>query len=379
MFTATSPVERVVATRIQLPMKAPRPDVEGEASVKDAVLLTLETSSSLAHGEASPPPGSTALVDECWAELTDLIAPRLLGLSVERTERIAEAAASWGAGPIATAGAETALWDLLGQEHHATVAQLLGADDAQIGLGAEAGLVIGSYPSVVELLQAVEAHLVEGYRRVKLRIAPGYDLELARALRSHFPDVELMVDGGGAFTAVDADLFRAMDELDLVMIEQPYAAGDLDAMAELQASLITPIGLCESVHAPGATAEAIRRGACKIVCLKLQRCGGLAAARTLHDLCFQHGVGCWVGGTAELGLGQAFNVHLATLPNCKYASDLEPSARWFVDDVVAPPFEMSTPGWFSVPSRPGVGVQLDLSRLHRYQVDRREFTRTTTA
>jgi O-succinylbenzoate synthase len=379
VFTATSPIERVVVARLQVPMKSARPDAPSDSTVKDAVVVTLETSSGLAHGEASPPPGSGPLVEDCWTELIDRIAPRLLGLSVDCTERIAEAAEGWGAGPIATAGAETALWDLLGQEHHATVAQLLGADDAQIGLGAEAGLVIGTYPSVVELLQAVESHLVEGYRRVKLRIAPGYDLELVRSLRSHFPDVELMVDGGGAFTAADADLFRAMDELDLVMIEQPYAPGDLDAMAELQAALITPIGLCESVDTPEATAEAIRRGACKIVCLKLQRSGGLAAARTLHDLCFQHGVGCWVGGTAELGLGQAFNVHLATLPNCKYASDLEPSARWFVDDVVAPSFEMSTPGWFAVSSRPGVGVQLDLARLHRYQVNRREFTRTTTA
>ena len=113
--------------------------------------------------------------------------------------------------------------------------------------------------------------------------------------------------------------------------------------------------------------------------LKLQRTGGLSAARAIHDLCFQHGVACWVGSMPELGLGQAYGVHLGTLANCKYASDLEPGARWFVDDIVVPPFEMTSPGQFAVPARPGVGVQVDAQKVHRYQVERREFHRTTTA
>lgn len=379
MFTATSPVERVVVTHIQVPMKSSWPEATGEAAVKDAILVTLETSSGVAHGEASPAPGSGSLVDDCWAELVGLVAPKLLGASVDCTERIAEAAAGWGAGPIATAGAETALWDLLGQEHRATVAQLLGAEETQIGLGVESGLALGMYPSVVELLRAVEAHLVEGYRRVKIRIAPGRDLEFARAVRGHFPDVELMVDGGGEYGEADADLFRALDELDLLMIEQPYAPRAFDELARLQASLTTPICLDESADTLEQTAEAIRRSACKIVNLKLQRTGGLGAARAIHDLCFQHGVACWVGSMPEFGLGQAYGVHLGTLANCKYASDLEPSARWFVDDIVAPTFEMSTPGQFTVPARPGVGVQVDSQKVRRYQVKRQEFTRTTTA
>ena len=197
MFTATSPVERVVVTRIRIPMKSSWPVATGEAAVRDAILVTLETSSGVAHGEASPAPGSGALVDDCWAELTGLIAPKLLGASVDCTERIAQAAAGWGAGPIATAGAETALWDLLGQEHRATVAQLLGAVETQIAMGVESGLAVGLHPSVVELLRSIEAHL--------------------------------------------ADLFRELDEMDLLMIEQPDAPRDFDALAELQATLLTPI------------------------------------------------------------------------------------------------------------------------------------------
>ncbi len=380
MWTATSPVERVIVTRVRIPMKWSWPVATGEAGVmKDSILVTLETSSGIAHGEASPLPGAAARADLCWTELTERIAPALLGASVDSTERIGRVAADWRADPIATAGAETALWDLLGQERRATVAQLLGAMEAQIGMGVESGLMVGLYPSVVELLQAVEAHMVEGYRRVKLRIAPGRDLEFARALREHFPDVELMVDCGGAYSAADAELFRALDDLDLVMIEQPYARDDFDGLAALQTESATPICLDESADTLEQTAEAIGRGVCKIVNLKLQRAGGLAAARAIHDLCFQNGVACWVGAMPELGLGQSYGVHLGTLANCKYASDVQPSARWFSDDVVVPAFEMSSPGFFGVPERPGVGVQVDLQKVHRYQVERREFTRTTTA
>lgn len=379
MFTSTSPIERVVLTRVQIPLKSSWPEATVEAGVKEAVLVTLETAAALAHGESSPAPSQSRMVDACWDELTAVVAPKLLGVSVDCTERIGEVAGSWGASPIATAGAETALWDLLGQEHRVTVAQLLGADETQIGLGVESGLALGLYPSVVDLLGAIESHLAEGYRRVKLRIAPGRDLEFVKAARQHFEDVELMVDAGAQYTSADADLFRELDEMDLLMIEQPFAAGDLVAMADLQKALSTPICLDESADTAERTAEAIRLGSCRIVNLKVQRTGGLSPARALHDLCFQHGVACWVGSTAEFGLGQTFNVHLGTLANCKYPTDLQPSARWFVDDFAVPAFEMSSPGVFTVPDRPGVGVQIDPQKVRRYQIDRREFTRKTTA
>lgn len=379
MFTPTSPIERVIVTRIQIPMKTAWPEADAGGGVKDAILVSLETAAGLAHGEASPLPGDEAAVESCWAELTESVAPRLLGTSVDCTERIGESAASWGVGRYASAGAETALWDLLGQEHRVTVAQLLGADEAQIGLGVESGLVLGLYPSVVELLQAVEAHLVEGYRRVKLRIAPGRDLEFARAVRRHFEDVELMIDGGGAYTSADVSLFRELDDLDLLMIEQPFAAGDVDGLAELQSTLATPICLDETAETHAQTEEAIRRGACRIVNLKIQRLGGLGATRAIHDLCFRQGVACWVGSTPEFGLGQSYGVHLGTLGNCRYPADLQPSARWFVDDYVVPPFEMDSPGVFKVPDRPGVGVQVDPLKVRRYQVRQQEFTSKTSA
>jgi O-succinylbenzoate synthase len=129
---------------------------------------------------------------------------------------------------------------------------------------------------------------------------------------------------------------------------------------------------------PARTAEAIRRGACRIVNIKIQRVGGFGPALALHDLCYEHGVACWVGSMPELGIGQAQGIHLAALANCKYPTDIEPSARWFVDDYVVPLIELSSPGLLSVPTRPGLGYQVDQAKVRRYQVRQREFTPGTS-
>jgi O-succinylbenzoate synthase len=236
---------------------------------------------------------------------------------------------------------------------------------------------VGLYPSIVELLESIETHLAEGYRRVKIKIAPGRDVEHVRAVRQHFGDIELMVDANGAYTRDDLDVFRALDDDDLLMFEQPMARDDLDGLAALQAAVSTPVCIDESAESPEQTAEAIRRGACKIVNIKLQRVGGFGPALAIHDLCYEHGVACWVGSMPELGVGQAQGIHLAALANCRYPTDIEPSARWFVDDYVVPLIELSAPGLLSVPTRPGLGYQVDPAKVRRYQVQHREFTART--
>jgi O-succinylbenzoate synthase len=227
-------------------------------------------------------------------------------------------------------------------------------------------------------LKAIENHLGEGYRRVKIKIAPGQDIELVRAVRQHFGDIELMVDANGAYTIDDIDVFRTMDEYDLLMFEQPLAADDLDGLAALQAAVTTPVCLDETAETPERAAEAIRRGACRIVNIKIQRVGGLGPALALHDLCYENGVACWVGTMPELGVGQAQGIHLAALANCKYPTDIEPSARWFVDDYVTPLIELATPGILHVPTRPGLGYHVDPAKVRRYQVQHREFTARTS-
>lgn len=380
-MTATSPIDRVVLSHLQVPLKEPFRISGGEVAIKDAILVTVETASAIGHGESSPMAASFGYSPDtpegCWNDLRTSIAPGLIGRTIDSPTTIAELASAWKGSRFAAAGAETALWDLLGQAHHSTVAQLLGAIDEQISLGVQSGLAVGLYPSIVTLLKTVEPHLAEGYRRLKIKIRPGNDIDLVRAVRQHFGEIPLMVDANGAYTINDLDVFRALDEFDLLMFEQPMKADDLDGLAALQKAVSTPVCLDESAVTYDQTAQAIRRGACRIVNLKIQRVGGLGPARAIHDLCHQHGIACWVGSMPELGIGQAFGIHLATLANCKYPTDIEPSARWFVDDYVVPALELSSPGLFSVPNRPGLGFEIDAAKVRRYLVRQEEFTSRT--
>ncbi len=380
-MTITDPIERVVLTHLQIPLKEPFRISGGEVAIKDAILVSIETSSAAGLGESSPMdasfgyPGDTP--ESCWDALTNAIAPDLLGRSVGSIEDIASVGSSWKSGKFAAAGPETALWDLLGQARHATIAELLGAPDLRIDLGIESGLAVGLYPSIVELIKTIEAHLVAGYRRVKIKIRPGEDLELVRAVRQHFGDVELMVDANAAYTSADIDLFRELDQYDLLMFEQPMASDDLDGLSALQAAVTTPVCLDETAESLERTALAIGRGACRIVNLKIQRVGGLGPALAIHNLCHQHEVACWVGSMPELGIGQAHGLHLATLANCKYPSDIEPSTRWFVNDYTIPMIDFSTPGIIGVPTRPGLGVLVNPAKVRRYQVRQQEFASKT--
>ncbi len=327
----TGAVEHVTLTHLQVPFKEPLRVSGGEVAIKDAILVTIETSRGIGLGESSPM--AAGLIDPsdtlegCWDDLADRIAPGLIGRAFGTVEDIAELAGAWaGCSRFAIAGAETACWDLLGQARHATIAEILGASVEQMDRGVESGLAVGLYPTIVELLKAIEAHLDEGYRRVKIRIRPGQDVELVRAVRQHFgEELPLMVDANGAYTAADLDVFRELDGFDLLMFEQPMAADDLDGLVALQKAVATPVCLDETVGRLDKVAEAIRLGACRIVNLKLQRVGGFGPALALHDLCHRHGVACWVGTMPELGVGQAQGIHLAALANCKYPPTSSPA------------------------------------------------------
>jgi O-succinylbenzoate synthase len=345
----------------------------------------LETSDGVGLGESSPMAAgfgdSSDTPEGCWNDLVERIAPSLLGRRFAEVEEIAEWASTWrtGASRFAVAGAETACWDLLGQSRHETLAEMLGVLGSPLDLRIESGLAVGLYPTIVELLKTIDTHLDEGYRRVKIRIQPGRDVELVRAVRQHFGDIPLMVDASTSYTAADLDVFRELDAFDLLMFEQPMKVDDLDGLAALQKAVATPVCLDETADTLDRTAEAIRRGAGRIVNIKLQRVGGFGPALAMHDLCQERGIACWVGTMPELGVGQAQGLHLAALSNCKYPTDIQPSVRWFVDDYVVPLIEFSSPGVFMLPTRPGLGYQVDPAKLRRYQVRHREFTAKTVA
>jgi O-succinylbenzoate synthase len=376
----TQTIERISLTHLQIPLKEPFRISGGETTIKDGILVALGTTDGLVGlGESSPmAPGfgySADTPEGCWEDLTTRLVPSLLGRSFRSIEEIGGWAEGVqpGCSRFALAGVETACWDLLGQERHESLAEMLGDAGEPVNMYVESGLAVGLYPTVVDLLRTIEHHIEEGYRRIKIKIAPGRDVELARAVRQHFGDIPLMVDANSAYSVADLDVFRELDELDLLMFEQPFARDDIDGLAQLQSQVTTPVCIDESAETLEMTAEAIRRGACRIVNIKLQRVGGFGPALAIHHHCREHGVACWVGTMPELGVGQAQGIHLAALANCKYPTDIEPSARWFVDDYVVPLIELSGPGLLSVPTRPGLGYQIDAAKVKRYQVKQREF------
>jgi O-succinylbenzoate synthase len=360
-------------THLQVALKAPQAIGDGSrTSLRDSILVALETRDGrVGVGECAPPPDvgdPAAAIAGCWDDLAGRLLPGLLGRAVESIDDIQSAIRlddGRACHPSAVAGAETACWDLVGQAHKIGLAALLGASEARIAMGVEPSVRLGVLPTVVDLLRAIEPHRSEGVRAFVVSITPGSDLEFVSAARDHCAECLIAVDAGGHFGRSDAVLFRELDALDPLWIERPYAPDDVDGLVALQKELITPICL-DATHA-----EAIRRGACRMARLEIQRAGGLGPALRLHDFCRDHNVGCRVETTPELGVGLAQAIALASLPNCKDPSGLAPAARWFLDDIVKPPIELDDDdlaGRFRVSLRPGLGHVVDWSRVQPHQV-----------
>lgn len=217
------------------------------------------------------------------------------------------------------------------------------------------GVSVGIEETTDALLEVVGRHVEEGYRRIKLKIEPGLDLEPVRAVREAFPDTPLSVDANAAYGPEDAGHLAQLDAFELDYLEQPLAKDRLLAHAELQRGIRTPVCLDETLTSPAAMEEAIALGACRVVNLKVGRVGGVEAARRIHDLAVEHAVGMWCGGMLETGVGRAVNVALASMPGFTMPGDTSPSARYFERDLTEP-FEMDADGTMAVPGGPGIGV-----------------------
>jgi len=252
---------------------------------------------------------------------------------------------------MARTALEVALLDLHLRREGVSLREHLGGVRDRI----ECGVSVGIEERTDELLEMVARHVDEGYRRIKLKIEPGADLEPTRAVREAFPDTPLSVDANAAYRPEDADHLAELDALDLDYLEQPLARDRLLAHADLQRSMRTPVCLDETLTSPAVTEEAVRLGACRVVNLKVGRVGGVAAARRIHDLVVEHGVGMWCGGMLETGVGRAVNVALASMPGFTMPGDTSPSSRYFERDITEP-FVMDADGTMAVPDGPGIGV-----------------------
>ncbi|MGW6690858.1 o-succinylbenzoate synthase [Streptomyces sp. NPDC054961] len=339
--------------RIAMPLKAPFRTSFGEETARDVLLLRVETPDGEGWGECvamSEPRYNSEYVDGAAAAIRRFLVPALP--RHVRANTVATALEPFKGHQMAKAALESAILDAELRASGQSLASCLGATRDRV----PSGVSVGIMDSVPELLDAVEGFIAEGYLRIKLKIAPGWDVEPVRAVRERFGDALLLqVDANAAYTLADARHLERLDEFGLLLVEQPLADDDLVQHAELSRRLATPVCLDESVDSAAQAAAAISLGSCSIVNIKPGRVGGYLEARRIHDLCRAHGVAVWCGGMLETGIGRAANVALAALPGFTLPGDTSASSRYYAHDIT-PPFKLSD-GHLDVPDGPGIGVE----------------------
>lgn len=294
--------------------------------------------------------------DAVWLLLKNYIVPRVLGNPLDSAADVFPLLKHIRGHYMARGGAEAAIWDLEARQNGAPLYR-------QIGGGARreipCGVSIGVQDSIDQLLEKIETELNAGYQRIKMKIKPGWDVDVVAAVRKRFPGIQLMADANSAYTLADIDHLRRLDEFDLMMIEQPLSHDDIIDHATLQAQLSTPICLDECIRTVRHAQQAIELRACRIINIKLGRVGGFSQAKRVHDVALAAQIPVWCGGMLEAGIGRAHNIALSTLPNFVLPGDVSASKRYWKRDIIVPPVEVSATGTISVRDEPGFGYAID--------------------
>lgn len=303
---------------------------------------------------------SAETIDTAWLAIREWLAPRLLGKTVGSPEAVHDILERHVCGHnMAKAALEMGMWALAARKQDAPLSRLLGRTRDRI----PTGISIGIQKDPDALVERATRAVGDGYRKIKVKIQPGADLAYVGAVRRALPDVDLMADANSAYSLDDAEHLARLDEFGLIMIEQPLHRDDLVRHAELQRLLRTRICLDESITDVARCEDMIALGSGRIVNIKPGRVGGYAVSRRIHDLCAASGIPVWCGGMLESGVGRAYNVALASLPNFSLPGDLSPSARYWARDVVTPEWTMDAHGLVSVPDGAGIGVQVDIAMV----------------
>jgi O-succinylbenzoate synthase len=355
-------IERIELRLLRLPLVHFFETSFGRADDKVFILARLLGDGLEAWGEcvADQTPYYSAETNEtAWHIITGFLGPALLGLDIAHPREVFPAFRAVRGHNMAKAALEMAVWDLHARREALPLARVLGGVRARI----TSGVSVGIQESFDHLAAKIRGELDAGYRRVKIKIKPGWDVAVVRMVRERFGDIPLMVDANGAYTLSDADHLAALDAFGLMMIEQPLDYEDVSDHARLQRRLATPICLDESIHSPRVARDALDAGACRIINVKPGRLGGFAESIAVHDLCAASGVPVWHGGMLESGIGRVHNIHLSTLPNFTLPGDVAASRRYFIPDLVEPAVEVATDGTIAVPTGPGLGVAVDLERI----------------
>jgi O-succinylbenzoate synthase len=342
----------------------------GEEPFKTAVLVELHTDEDVVGwGEVSAeinPGYSSETMGTAIHVLREFLVPALVGRVIEKPTDVPTHLRAVRGHPLAKHGLEAAVWDAWAKTNDLSLASAFavhlppGNDSRGF---ARVGVSIGIKASIEDTIAVVEKRLAQGYNRIKLKIQPGWDVELARAVRQRFPEVMLMLDANSAYSLRDAEHLRQLDALNLLMIEQPLGYNDIYEHSRLQPQLQTPICLDESIHSADDLRLALDLGACRILNLKPCRVGGYTESLAIYRLCVEREIPLWIGGMMETGIGRAANLAFASLPGVTLPCDISATDRYFSPDITEPPFLLAQGSTIAVPEGAGIGVDVVYERV----------------
>ena len=361
-------IEKVILRQIRMPLVHFFETSFGRTLERDIILVEAIGEGASGWGEVTA--GENPFYNEEWTEsawlvLRDYAVPRILGKHIASAGGVAPLVEHIRGHRMARGGLEAAIWDLEARLSNRPLWQ-------QIGGGARreipCGVSIGIQESVPQLLDKIERELAAGYQRIKMKIKPGWDVDVIRQVRERFPSIKLMADANSAYTLKDAGHLKRLDEFYLMMIEQPLAHDDIIDHAALQAELQTPVCLDECIRSARHAEQAIRLRACGIINIKLGRVGGFREAKRVHDAAQAAGIPVWCGGMLEAGIGRAHNVALSTLPNFTLPGDVSASKRYWKRDIICPAVETTARGTIVIRDDPGFGYAIDHDFLREITV-----------
>jgi o-succinylbenzoate synthase len=359
-------VKRVQVLSLEMPLLRSFRTAYGTTVRKRNLLVRLQDAEGVVGWGEAPgaerPTYSPDTHDSTWYALTTMLGPAVAGRTFDGPGAVADAWREIVGYHPAKHAVECAAWSIVSQKLGQNLSHLWGGVRDCIPVGEAFGI----RDHIAELLEEIEKRLAEGYCRIKLKIEPGWDIDAVRSVTAQFPDLPVSVDGNCGYDAADAGPWRELDELNLLMIEQPFARDALCDLADLQRTLDTPICLDESATSAGITRAALSLGCGRIVNIKPPRLGGILASVEVHDMCADRTIPVWCGGSLESGIGRGFNLALASLPNFTLPSDMSPAKLFYAEDLVEPTFDIRLDGTIAVPQGVGCGFNVSEDRIAKY-------------
>ena len=360
-------IEAVTLREIQMPLVHFFETSFGRTYSRRILLITIHADGVNGWGECvagEDPFYSSEWIDSAWPTITRYLAPALLGRSIQSGREVPALFAKVRAHRMAKAALENAVWDAEALQKQQPLWKLLGGTRREI----PCGVSIGIQDSVDQLLDKIQTELAAGYRRIKVKVKPGWDVNVLEKIRRRWADITLSCDANSAYTLDQVEHLRSFDQFNLLMIEQPLWDDEIYYHARLQKQLRSAICLDESIVSARTAAFALEIGACRIINIKVGRVGGFSEAHRVHEICKSQNVPVWCGGMLESGIGRAHNIALSTLENFRLPGDVSASKRYWKEDIVDPEVEVSSQGMIAVSDKAGTGYRVKEDLIEKLTV-----------